>query len=151
MIDWIDERCKVWGRQKWAILRGRQLRKNEEPKDGPPFAGPAAGISARLIEEGAVGAAITTAKVKDPREVLTPEALQVSVAIQLAIKAQKLSALQHDTLIAHYIVRARIDTKLKALSIGRDAYYDRIHRAHKNIEPFLDDTHTVDVDEVRCG
>lgn len=161
MIDWIDEKCRVWGRQKRRIVGKPSVMLDAialclvESKKlvfrGTAPSGNARGISGRLQDEGPVAAAIGNARRNGPQEVLTGDALEVSVAIQLALRAGRLTDSQHEALIAHYIVRGNVGSKAKALGIKRDAYYDRIDRAHRSIESFLDDTHSVDVDTVRCA
>src|SRR5262245_49345544 len=119
--------CRIWGRQKRRIIGKPRLMQDAVALclvdtqtlvfRGTAPSGNARGIAGRVLEEGPVGAAIQNARKKSPPEVLTGDALNVSIAIQLAMRDGEMTAVQHESLIAHYILSGKLDTKLQRLGI----------------------------------
>ncbi len=158
LIDWVDAMCRTWGHQKrWienrtnADLRPRDPSGFVERKDGFPFSGNASSFAGRY-KERVGGIDSESIVVPCPPEVLTGDALKVSCAIQAAIIAKHLTIRQHNALYVQYVIGGPLKAKMDKLRIGRKCFYERLHRAHRVIKPWLRenqlDRDTVTVDGV---
>lgn len=83
----------------------------------------------------------------NPLEVLRGDALKVSCAIQAAIIAKHLTDRQYEALFVQYVIRGPLKAKMDKLRIGRKCFYERIHRAHRILKPWLREN-TIDRDNV---
>jgi hypothetical protein len=146
LIDWIDAKCRTWGHAKRRIngipdLDSKNPRHNgevrTEAQDGCIPSGKVSSIMGRIKEEGLVGAAIHTGPA-EPLEVMLGDALQVSVAIQLALTSGRMTERQYEALFSKYVIRGPTKVKLGRLGIGHKCFYDRINRAHIAMKPWLE-------------
>lgn len=117
MITWIHERCRSWGSQMRYIHIG---------KDGWP----SRTTLARMIEEGALGAA-TGRFVQHHPECLGPEELQLNNAIR------RLSEKDREILFVIYVARVKGKVVMAAYSLSRTAYYDWVDEVHKRVSSSL--------------
>jgi hypothetical protein len=117
MIDWIHQRCRSWGSQMRYIWIG---------KDGWP----SRTTLARMIEEGALGAA-TGRFVQHHPECLGPEELQINNAIK------RLDEKDREILFVVYVVREKGKLTMGRYSLSRTAYYDWIDEVHKRVSSSL--------------
>lgn len=151
MIDWVDAMCRTWGHQKrWIENRDESdLRPEGEKKDGPPFSGNASSFAGRY-KERVGGIEAGTGAPCNPLEVLRGDALKVSCAIQAALIARSLTERQYEALFVQYVIRGPLKVKMDKLRIGRKCFYERIHRAHRILKPWLreNDRDNVTVDSV---
>jgi hypothetical protein len=138
MIDWVDAMCRTWGFQKRHILylKNADLRPPGEKKDGPPFSGNASSFLGRIK-----GARLAKDDNLDPQasppEVLTGDALRVSCAIQSAIIAKHMTDKQYEALYVNYVIRGPLKVKMSELRVGKKCFYERLHRAHRILKPWL--------------
>ena len=130
VIDWVHEKCKSWGRTKAAILWAEER--------GPQS------IMGRIVREGFSGACIR-GKLPAPPEVMVGDALEVSVAITLAMssclkRGRRLTAEQYEALFVYYVVRGMLlKEKARRLGVGSNAIIQRVDRAQRHIMPFMKD------------
>lgn len=117
MITWIHERCRSWGNQVRYIHMG---------KDGWP----SRTTLARMIEEGALGAA-TGRFVQHHPECLGQEELQLNNAIR------RLSEKDREILFVIYVVRIKSKVVMANYSLSRTSYYDWVDEVHKRISASL--------------
>lgn len=117
MIDWIHQRCRSWGSQvRWLYIG----------KDGWP----SRTTLARMIEEGALGAA-TGRFVQHHPECLAPEELQLNNAIK------RLGERDREVLFVIYVVREKGKATMARYSLSRTAYYDWVDEVHKRVSSSL--------------
>ena len=117
MIDWIHQRCRSWGFQvRWLYIG----------KDGWP----SKTTLARMIEEGALGAA-TGRFVQHHPECLGEEELQINNAIK------RLDEKDREILFIIYVVREKSKVTMSRYSLSRTAFYDRVDGVHKRISSSL--------------
>lgn len=138
MIDWVDAMCRTWGFQKrWIMYQeNKDLRPVGEKKDGPPFSGNASSFAGRY-KERVGGIEAGTDVLACPPEVLLGDGLKVSCAIQSALIAKHLTDKQYEALFVNYVIRGPLKVKMDKLRIGRKCFYERIHRAHRILKPWL--------------
>jgi hypothetical protein len=129
--------CRTWGYQKRKILyeTNTDLRPTGQEMDGPPFSGNASSFLGRI--KGARLAADNAGPQPCPREVLLGDALKISCAIQAAIIAKHLTEKQYEALFINYVIRGPLKVKMDKLRVGRKCFYERIHRAHRILKPWL--------------
>lgn len=138
MIDWIDAMCRTWGYAKRGITYDKNMdfRPEGQEKDGPPFSGRASSFAGRA-NECAAGIDSGFGPPAQPLEVFRGDALLVSCAIQGAIIAGQMKDEHYEALFIQYVVKGPLKTKMDKLRIGRKAFYERVHRAHKILKPWL--------------
>jgi hypothetical protein len=117
----VREAFRSWGRAK-ARLNGVP----PQPKS----------IMGRIATEGP-GAAIR-GQAPEPLEVLLGPALMVSVAIQTAIRAHKLSDKQYEAVFLHFVCRGPVKMKAHQIRVSRQTYYERLNGGVNAIKPYLE-------------
>ena len=122
MIDWVDWKCKQWGRAKRHILNGTT--------SGPKS------IFGKIKEGWSIAAAEGQER-PDPQEVMLGDALQAAIAVRLASEAGSLSEHHHDLLFCHYVINCKPAIKRKQFGLSKSAYYDHLSAAHTAIKPWF--------------
>lgn len=113
MIDAIDEMCRIWGIQKWRILRSTEQGWTPQ----------SAIARFRDLRDGA--ASSTQKLVQFPEECHAGEGLMVSRAMSDAPE------LLRRVLFVHYAIpRLRSKEKAEALRVSMPEYWRHIDRAH---------------------
>lgn len=130
MIDWVDEFAREWGRQK---------RRFDSDQLVPSVWG--------RIKDGWSIAAAAGGERRTPREVLTGDALTISVAIRHAIEQHWLTEFQHTALHLHYVTKGKVKQKMAFLHVDRHVYYDTLHEAHDALRKAIEWTAAVAADK----
>src|SRR6476646_5461059 len=109
MINWVDLRCKAWGRQKYWLYCG-----------GNGF--PSRSMLGKMIEEGLIGAGCSQFVSSYP-EVLNEE----NLIVENAVKA--LAEESRAIVTVHYVIRMPARRKFHKLNISKNRYYEILDRA----------------------